>query len=107
VSQEVFDKDYFFVRDDSWLLRYIFSEGIFSQHEDKAPLILIVDGKIKRIVSDENSDDIKSQRIKVLYNKTHKVAALEDNTPEYDRDTYPYTNMILNRELGKVEIRAN
>jgi hypothetical protein len=44
---------------------------------------------------------------KSLYNNTRQLAQIKDKTINYDREKYPYTNMIENRGIGEISVRGN
>lgn len=44
---------------------------------------------------------------KSLYNNTHQIAEFKDKATMYDREKYPYTNMIENRGIGDISVRGN
>jgi len=44
---------------------------------------------------------------KSLYNDTREIAEFKDRGPLYDREKYPYTNMIENRGMGEIRVRGN
>jgi hypothetical protein len=105
ITHSVFNTDYHFVRDDSARLA-----DLAAEHDKFQKVILVVDRRIKETVSSsstESLNDNQSEIMKELYNMTHAIATFEDETPNFDRDTYPFTSMVINRGIGDIEIRTN
>jgi 4-amino-4-deoxy-L-arabinose transferase-like glycosyltransferase len=105
IPQLVFGEEFNFIRDDS----KIFS-SLSVQEINNSRLILIADNRIREIVALEEStqsDRNASEKFKTLYENTENFKTVEDKTPRYDRDTYPYTSMPFNRGIGDIEIRTN
>ena len=42
-----------------------------------------------------------------LFNKSHIVAEIKDNTTHLDQNVFPYNSLYDNRGIGDLEIRAN
>jgi hypothetical protein len=101
ITLRVFEGDYDFIRDDSEKITQL------SSAKSSSPIVFVMDSKITSIVSEERADSPTTEAMKLLYDDTYKVGEFKDDTPRYDRDTYPYTSMILNRGLGKIEVRSN
>jgi hypothetical protein len=100
IPQTVFHNDFSFIRDDSKRFEQL------SFTDDKR-FLFVVDRNIVKSISDEEKDDELTEKMRVLYNETQTVTTIKDKAPRYDRDSYPYTSMTLNRGIGKIEIRAN
>jgi hypothetical protein len=101
ITLRVFERNYDFIRDDSEKITQL------SSAKSSSPIVFVMDSKITSIVSEERADSPTTEAMKLLYDDTYKVGEFKDNTPRYDRDTYPYTSMILNRGLGKIEVRSS
>jgi hypothetical protein len=98
-----------------WIPRYVYDIDLDFKKIDNAnniPLsvetekvILIVDNRIKRSMSDNNNDIQDGQQLNLFYN-TIPIATFKDKSMHYDLDKYPYASMSENRDTRWVEIRG-
>jgi hypothetical protein len=101
-----------------WIPRYVYDIDLDFKKIDNAndiPLsvetekvILIVDNTIRRSVSDNNNNDIQNrQQLNLFYNTVPIATFKYKSIVHYDLDKYPYASMSENRDIKRVEIRAN
>jgi hypothetical protein len=105
ISQLVFDKDFLFLRDDSGIFKNLSLQEIQDYR-----ILLIADNRVRELISSDDSsgsDREIAEKLRLIYDNTESFRSLDDTTTRYDRDTYPYTSMPLNRGIGDIEMRIN
>jgi hypothetical protein len=105
ISQLVFDKDFLFLRDDSGIFKNLSLQEIQDYR-----ILLIADNRVRELISSDDSsgsDREIADKLRLIYDNTESFRSLDDTTTRYDRDTYPYTSMPLNRGIGDIEMRIN
>lgn len=102
------------LRSFAWIPEYVTTDGDYSFDYRASPLkesfqnkrvILLSDpGDFERYVQSEPEEYAEH---KSLYNSTYPIREFKDKTNTFDRDEYPYTNMIENRGVGEIGVRVN
>ena len=102
------------LRSFSWIPKYVMSGGVDNfdyrasplreSFQNKSVILLSDKGDIDRFINTNPEDYVEHKN---LYNSTHQIGEFKDNTIVYDRDNYPYTNMIENRGMGEIDVRVN
>jgi MFS family permease len=99
----------------TWIPHYAFGETVYFEHFNSTAQIktdkflLLVDNYVKRHLSN-NDIHSKLNLAHTLYNNSHAINRIKDESISHDGDLYPYTFMSQNRGIGRyspVEIRAN
>jgi hypothetical protein len=71
-------------------------------------VLLIIDGKLDRLLKNKNGNEEFNEKIPFLYNKTEIIATFDDTNPaHYDDNVYPYSSMRFNGGIGRIEIRTD
>ena len=102
------------LRSFSWIPKYVMNEGgdnfdyraspIRESFQNKSVILLSDQGDIERYLNTKPEDYVEH---KSLYNATHQIGEFPEKIIAYDRDNYPYTNMIENRGMGDIMVRVN
>jgi hypothetical protein len=102
------------VQSFSWIPKYVFNQDHdFKRFYTKTLIpdenvLLIIDGKLERLLENKNSDEEYNEKIPFLYNKTEIIGTFDDTNPaHYDDNVYPYSSMRFNGGIGKIEIRTD
>jgi hypothetical protein len=97
----------------TWIPSYVFDETVYFENFNGTDQIktekfmLLVDNYVKRYLAD-GGDSFEPAR--VLYNNSHTINTIQDETVSQNEELYPYTFMSQTRGIGRyspVEIRAN
>ena len=102
------------LRSFSWIPKYVMrgeadnfdyrASPLRESFQNKSVILLSDKGDIDRFINSNPKDYVEHKN---LYNSTHQIGEFMDKTIAYDRDNYPYTNMIENRGMGEIVVRVN
>jgi hypothetical protein len=97
----------------SWILDQVLQQEVdYQKYYFKADLrtdkyILIADRSLYNFLSDKATEVENLEFAERLFNKSHTVAEIKDNTTRLDQNVFPYNSLHDNRGIGDLKIRAN
>jgi len=102
------------LRSFSWIPEYVIFDSdnkfdyraspLKESFQNKKVILLSDVGDVERYVKSNPEEYTEHKR---LYNNTRQLAEFKDGAIGYDREKYPYTNMIENRGIGEIRVRGN